>query len=204
VSGYVESPYWPAKHSAQLLLASKLHEPAAHCPLHELLIEPPVPNRPAAQSAHAVWPVSLWCLPFTQAVQWPLLARAIATSPIRPAAHELQVLTPAALYWPSGHSLHAVDSVMLALNCPAVHATHCEADALAAYLPPSHCSQSVALAPLYLPAGHASHDSEPSAGWCWPAAHASQYVMLADDWYLPASHPTQWATDTCDCTELPY
>jgi hypothetical protein len=52
-------PYWPAVHSVQPTLACKLHEPAAHCPLHELLIEPPVPNRPAAQSAHAVRPVSL-------------------------------------------------------------------------------------------------------------------------------------------------
>jgi hypothetical protein len=109
-------PYWPAMHSAQLLLASKLHEPAAHCPLHELLIEPPVPNRPAAQSAHAVRPVLLWYRPFAHATQWLLLARAIAASPMRPAAHELQTLTPAALYWPSGHSLHAVDSATLALN----------------------------------------------------------------------------------------
>jgi hypothetical protein len=43
----------------QLAFACKLHDPAAHCPLHELLVEPPVPNRPAAQSAHAVRPVSL-------------------------------------------------------------------------------------------------------------------------------------------------
>jgi hypothetical protein len=124
VSGKVESPYRPAVHSVQLALVSKLHEPAAHCPLHELLIEPPVPNRPAAQSEQAVWPVSLWYLPFTQAAQWPLLARATATSPLRPAAHSLQVATPAALYCPSGHSLHAADSATLALNCPASHVAH--------------------------------------------------------------------------------
>ena len=174
MSGYVESPYWPAKHRAQLLLVSKLHEPAAHCPLHELLIEPPVPNRPAAQSEQAVWPVSLWYLPFTQAAQWPLLARAIATSPIRPAAHELQALTPAALYWPSGHSLHAVDSVTLALNCPASHVAHCDADSLAANLPPSHCLQSVALAPLYCPAEHEVHAADPVVFVNLPAMHASQ------------------------------
>jgi hypothetical protein len=51
-------PYWPAIHRAQLPLACELHDPAAHCPLHELLVEPPVPNRPAAQSVHAVRPVS--------------------------------------------------------------------------------------------------------------------------------------------------
>ena len=124
MSGKVESPYRPAVHSVQLALVSKLHEPAAHCPLHELLIEPPVPNRPAAQSEQAVWPVSLWYLPFTQAAQWPLLARATATSPLRPAAHSLQVATPAALYCPSGHSLHAADSATLALNCPASQVAH--------------------------------------------------------------------------------
>ena len=124
MSGKVESPYRPAVHSVQLALVSKLHEPAAHCPLHELLIEPPVPNRPAAQSEQAVWPVSLWYLPFMQAAQWPLLARATAASPLRPAAHWLQVATPAALYCPSGHSLHAADSATLALNCPASHVAH--------------------------------------------------------------------------------
>ena len=150
----------------QLLLVSKLHEPAAHCPLHELLIEPPVPNWPAAQSAHAVWPALFWYWPFVHAAQWWLLFRGFAALPMRPTEHSLQALTPAALYWPSGHSLHAVGPVSLALNCPAVHSTHCDADALAANLPPSHCLQSVALAPLYVPAGHTSHDSEPSAGWC--------------------------------------
>jgi len=116
VCALVDLPYRPVVHSVQLAFASKLHEPAAHCPLHELLIEPPVPNRPAAQSAHAVRPVLLWYRPFAHATQWLLLARAIAASPMRPAAHELQTLTPAALYWPSGHSLHAVDSATLALN----------------------------------------------------------------------------------------
>ena len=175
MSGFVDSPYWPAKHGVQLLLDSELHEPAAHCPLHELLIELPMPNRPAAQSEQAVWPVSLWYLPFAHAAQWPLLARAIATSPIRPAAHELQALTPAALYWPSGHSLHAVGFVtLMALNCPAVHATHCDADALAANLPPSHCLQSAALAPLYVPAGHESHTIIPVEPVNLPASQFEQ------------------------------
>jgi hypothetical protein len=164
VSAYVESPYWPTTHIVQLALVSKLHEPVAHCPLHELLIELPVPNRPAAQSAHAVWPVLLWYLPFAQATQWLLLPRAITALPIRPAAHELQVATPAALYWPSGHSLHAVDSVMFELCLPAAHVAHCDAVALAANLPPSHCLQSAALAPLYFPTGQASHDPNPAAG----------------------------------------
>jgi hypothetical protein len=52
-------PYRPAVHCVQLTLVSKLHVPAAHCPLHELLVEPPVPNQPAAQSTHAVRPASL-------------------------------------------------------------------------------------------------------------------------------------------------
>jgi hypothetical protein len=161
-------------HCVQLLLDSELHEPAAHCPLHELLIELPVPNRPAVQSAHAVWPVLFWYWPFAHATQWPLLARAIAALPMRPAAHELQALTPAALYWPSGHSLHAVDSVTLALNCPAVHAKHCDADALAANLPPSHCLQSTALALLYVPAGHASHTMVPVEPVNLPASQFGQ------------------------------
>ena len=160
----VESPYRPAVHSVQLALASKLHEPAAHCPLHELLIELPVPNRPAAQPAHAVRPVLLWYLPFAQATQWLLLPRAIIALPIRPAAHELQAATPAALYWPSGHSLHAVDSVMFELCLPAAHVAHCDAVALAANLPPSHCLHSAALAPLYFPAGQASHEPNPAVG----------------------------------------
>jgi hypothetical protein len=69
VCAFVGLPYIPAAHSVQLTLACKLHEPAAHCPLHELLVEPPVPNRPAAHSAHAVRPVSLWYWPFAHAVQ---------------------------------------------------------------------------------------------------------------------------------------
>ena len=85
-------------------------------------------------------------------------------SPIRPAAHELQAATPAALYCPSGHSLHAVDSVALTLYCPALHVAHCDADPLAANFPPSHCLQSAALAPLYFPAGHASHEANPAVG----------------------------------------
>jgi hypothetical protein len=162
----------------QLLLDSELHEPAAHCPLHELLNEPPVPNRPAAQSAHAVWPMLFWYWPFTQATQWPLLARAIAALPMRPSAHELQVLMPAALYWPPGHSLHAVDSTtLLALNCPAVHATHCDADALAANLPPSHFLQSVALALLNVPAGHESHTMVPVEPVYLPASQFGQNAL---------------------------
>ena len=103
-------------------------------------------------------------MPFAHAAQWSLLARAVVASPLRPAAHALQAATPAALYCPSGHSLHAVDSVTLALNCPASHVAHCDADTLAANLPPSHCLQSVALAPLYFPAGQASHDPNPAVG----------------------------------------
>ena len=59
VCAFVDLPYRPAVHSVQLTLACKLHDPTAHCPLHELLVEPPVPNLPAAQSAHAVRPASL-------------------------------------------------------------------------------------------------------------------------------------------------
>ena len=182
VSAYVESPYWPTTHIVQLALVNKLHEPAAHCPLHELLIELPVPNRPAAQPAHAVRPVLLWYLPFAQATQWPLLARVIVALPMRPAAHELQALMPTALYWPPGHSLHAVGSVaLLALNCPAVHATHCDADALAANLPPSHCLQSVALAPLYVPAGHESHAMVPVEPVNLPASQFGQNAWPTKD-----------------------
>jgi hypothetical protein len=93
-----------------------------------------------------------------------LLSFPVPTTPIRPAAHELQAATPAALYCPSGHSLHAVDSVTLALNCPASHVAHCDADPLAANLPPSHCLQFAALAPLYFPARQASHDPNPAVG----------------------------------------
>ena len=86
------------------------------------------------------------------------------SSPLRPAAHSLQAATPAALYWPFGHSLHALDSVALALYRPALHIEHCDADPLAANFPPSHCLHSAALAPLYPPAGQASHDPNPDVG----------------------------------------
>jgi hypothetical protein len=59
ICAFVDLPYRPAVHRVQLTLVSKLHDPEAHCPLHELLDEPPVPNRPAAQSTHAVRPASL-------------------------------------------------------------------------------------------------------------------------------------------------
>jgi hypothetical protein len=89
---------------------------------------------------------------------------AIAASPARPAEHELQAATPAALYWPSGQPLQDVDSTKLVLKLPAPQSSHCDEDTLSANLPPSHCSQSAALAPLYLPAGHDSHDPEPATG----------------------------------------
>jgi hypothetical protein len=104
-------------------------------------------------------------LPLAQTEQWAELIRTTVTSPMRPATHALQTTTPAALYLPAGHWLHAVDSVALALNWPAKHTAHRDATPPAANLPPSHCSQPAALAPLYFPAGHELHDTEPSACW---------------------------------------
>ena len=102
---------------------------------------------------------------------------AIAASPTRPAAHELQAATAAALYWPSGQPLQDIDSTKLVLKLPAPQSSHCDEDALSANLPPSHRLQSAALAPLYLPDGQASHDVKPGVPWYWPAPHASQYVV---------------------------
>ena len=53
-----ELPKRPASQPMQAALCAWLHFPPGHAPLHELLVEPPVPNRPAAHSVHAVRPVS--------------------------------------------------------------------------------------------------------------------------------------------------
>jgi hypothetical protein len=58
VCSFGDLPYRPAVHSVQLTLVGKLHDPGAHCPLHELLVEPPAPNRPASHGVHAVRPTS--------------------------------------------------------------------------------------------------------------------------------------------------
>jgi hypothetical protein len=131
-------------------------------------------------TAQKGWPASSWYLPAGQLLQCAIDIFSDAGSPYRPAvhgvqlaftgklhepaAHELQAATPAALYCPPGHSLQAVDSITLALICPALHVAHCDADSLAANLPPSHCLQAAALAPLYFPAGHALHEALPAVG----------------------------------------
>ena len=111
--------------------------------------------------------------------------------PIRPAEHTLQATSPVRLNWPLGQSLHAVDSVTLALNCPAVHVAHCVADVFAANFPPSHCAHSAALAPLYCPGSQETHTVKPVASANLPASQALQYVDPAVSWICPALHALQ-------------
>jgi hypothetical protein len=90
---------------------------------------------------------------------------------MRPAAHSLQALMPTALYWPPGHSLHAVACwyfpaghslhalASLALYWPAEHRGH-EMAPLALYRPleqPKQLSPPVSL--LWRPAGQTEHDA---------------------------------------------
>jgi hypothetical protein len=58
----------PAAQSEHKASPAAANLPAAHCPLHELLIEPPVPNRPAGQSSHAAKPAVAANAPAPQAV----------------------------------------------------------------------------------------------------------------------------------------
>jgi hypothetical protein len=54
-----------------------------------------------------------------QAEQWALLTlpcNATPAPPIRPAVHKVQALTPAPLYFPSGHSLQLTEFVIFVLN----------------------------------------------------------------------------------------
>jgi hypothetical protein len=71
----------------QLTLACKLHDPAAHCPLHELLVEPPVPNRPAAHSEHDDWPEFAWNRPDMHDSHSRFEVLDGATTALEPAAH---------------------------------------------------------------------------------------------------------------------
>ena len=66
-----------------------------------------------------------------------------------------------------------------------MHVTHCGADALAANLPPSHCLQPVALAPLCVPAEHEVQAADPAAFANWPAAQFLQNAWLTSFWNLP-------------------
>jgi hypothetical protein len=130
VCALVDLPYRPAVHSVQLALVSKLHEPAAHCPLHELLVEPPEPNRPAAQSAHAVWPVSLWYWPFAHATQCPALVFSNAGVPYLPASQTAQLACEtSAAYVPFAQTVQ-LDWSASGWNCPTEHGTQLASDSL--------------------------------------------------------------------------
>ena len=158
---------------------------ATQCAADSCDCSKPLPYRPAEHATQALLPVIFWYCPV---------------------AHELQAAAPAALYFPLGHWLHSVDSSssVLALCFPTGHCMHCPADASAANLPPSHCSQSAALAPLYLPAGQEPHEFDPAALWYCPAGHASQYVVPSEPCILPASHAAQCMLEFCALPDLPY
>ena len=114
----------------QLLLVSELHEPAAHCPLHELLVEPPVPNRPAAQSAHAVWPASLWYWPFAHAAQCPALVLSKSGEPYLPASQATQSdCETSAAYVPFAQTVQ-LDWSASSWNCPTEHGAQLASGAL--------------------------------------------------------------------------
>ena len=58
-----ESPYRPTSHCVQNSLLAGLHVPAAHIPLHALVVAAAPPNRPAAQGLQNVSPRPPWNLP---------------------------------------------------------------------------------------------------------------------------------------------
>ena len=87
---------------------------------------------------------------------WQLLcARALWNLPT---GHIVHSTAPGLLHKPGLQSLQLIAFVALALCCPAGHGAHCDADASAANLPPSHSLHVTALAPLYLPDRQDSHD----------------------------------------------
>ena len=112
------------------------------------------------------------------------------------------VTDPALLHCPSGHASHAAAPGLL--KSPAAHGAQLSPPAVPWNLPPSHCLQSAALAPLYCPAEHAVHDADPVSFVNLPAVHASQYVMPSALWILPVSHAAQCALDVCALVDLPY
>jgi hypothetical protein len=122
----------------------------------------------------------------------------------RPLAHTEQRAAAGKLKWPAVQFMQRKAPKASSLCFPASHGLHCDADAFAANLPPSHCLQSAALPPLYCPAEHELHDADPVALVNLPATHASQYVMPPPLWILPVSHTAQCALDVCSLSSLPY
>jgi hypothetical protein len=174
----------------QPALACTLHEPAAHWPLHELLVEPPVPNRPAAQLTHATCPWLLVNSPDAQRAQCDtLLLRTVVATPFRPAAQPRHILAPPPLYWPSMHITHAVEARVFSLRVPAEQAPH-DDEFAKLDLPASHAEQSSTPAPLNRPAAHPLQSSCAPVSWCFPAGQAKQNALPLACWKLPKEHAT--------------
>ena len=154
---------------------------AAQCAADSCDCSEPLPYRPAEHATQALLPVASWYCPALQAEH---------------------AADPALLHWPRGQASHAAAPGLL--KSPAAHGAQLSTPASLWNLPPSHCLQSVALAPLYCPAEHEMHDADPVSFVNLPAMHASQYVMPSALWILPVSHAAQCALDVCALVDLPY
>jgi hypothetical protein len=168
-------------------LAPALHEPAAHLPLHELVVAATPPYRPASQAAHNVRPSSVWYLPAGHAAQCDELLWGTRLSPMRPVGHVVQTLELAALYRPGAHAAHSACSSS-PWNFPGGHVVHSGA-APPANLPVRQPVHALAAAALFVEK---------------PSAQSVQLVIPALPWNLPTGQAAQCRPSRCGTSSSPH